>query len=297
MARYKKKKEIRGDFSIEDLPHNRFQVFCSLFRIRFLSLLKVLGLTALFLLPLLLANAYGRIEVRVLLDTITEENKETVFAQVYGSILIRSLINFPLFFLASIGLRGMVRVLRKLAWAEITFLSDYFDDLKENLFRLLFASFLLWLSYAIFLFSFYSIRALALSPFLIGIHLAFSSLQFCFVSLFCFFFVFQNDFYRIQFSHLIKNSFRFAFKSLLPGAGLFLLLYATFIFAASGDVYWEILSNFLFLILLLPLFLILVLYASFECDKWINKRLFPNLFDKGIWRKGSLKKREDEMKR
>ena len=292
MRRYKKKKEIRGDFSIDDLPHNRVQVFTSLFRIRFLALLKILGLTALFLLPFLALNAYGRIEIRVLLDTLTEENSRTVFAQIYGSLFLRSLLNLPAFCLAFIGFYGLIRTLRKLAWAEITFLSDYFDNLKSSLLRLLFISSLSWLSYTIFLFAFYSIRALQLSPFLIGINLTLSTLQFSFVSAFSLFFLFQNDVYHIRFGHLLRNSLQFSFKSLLPCLGLFLLLYATFIFAVSGDVYWEILSDFLFLILLLPVSLTLVLYASFQCDKWINRRLFPNLFDKGIWRKGTLKKEE-----
>lgn len=292
MRRYKKKKEIRGDFSIDDLPHNRVQVFTSLFRIRFLALLKILGLTALFLLPFLALNAYGRIEIRVLLDTLTEENSRTVFAQIYGSLFLRSLLTLPVFYLAFIGFYGLIRTLRKLAWAEIAFLSDYFDNLKSSLLRLLFISSLSWLSYTIFLFAFYSIRALQLSPFLIGINLTLSTLQFSFVSTFSFFFLFQNDVYHIRFGHLLRNSLQFSFKSLLPCLGLFLLLYATFIFAVSGDVYWEILSNFLFLILLLPLSLILVLYASYQCDKWINRRLFPNLFDKGIWRKGTFKKEE-----
>lgn len=137
MAIFKRRRKINEDFTYDKLPHNRFEVFKTLFKIRFGFILKVLMLTILFLLPLLVFNTYGRVYINASFSSVSQQ-KNQIYPQIFGFLLIRTLINIPLFFLSSIGMGGAIRVYRKLTWSEITFLSDYFDNLKINLLRYLF---------------------------------------------------------------------------------------------------------------------------------------------------------------
>lgn len=286
MGLFKRRQRIQDDFGYEDLPHNRFQVFQTLFRIRFGFMLKVLGITCLFLLPLLAWNTYGRLTIRVLLATLTSENQNQIYPQIYGFLIIRSAICLPLFYLASIGLGGMIRVYRKLAWSEITFLSDYFDGLKKNLLRYLFVTFLCWLSYVLLLFALYSIKALDLQPLMSGMMVGVSFLQFGFLLIFSFYFLLQNDIYKIDFFHLFSNSFKFVFKSFLPSLGLMALLFLPRICVVFGNFYFDFLSTLLLALLLCPVVLGHVLVCCTQLDKWINKDLYKAIYDKGVYRLG-----------
>ncbi len=286
MGLFKRRQRIKEDFGYDDLPHSRPEVFKTLFRIRFGFLLKALGITCLFLLPLLAWNTYGRLTIRVLLAELTEENQNQIYPQIYGFLVIRSLVNLPLFFLSSIGIGGMIRVYRKLAWSEITFLSDYFDGLKKNLLRFLFVSFISWLSYVLLLFALYSIKALNMQPLMTGMMVGVSVLQFGFVLVFCFYFYLQNDVYKISFRHLLSNSFKFVFKSFLPSLGLFALLFSPRLLVVFGDFYFDLGSTLLFAVFLCPVMLGQVLLGCATLDKWINKNLYKEIYDKGVYRLG-----------
>ncbi len=286
MAFFKRRQRIHDDFGYEDLPHNRFQVFKTLFRIRLGFLLKVLGITCLFLLPLLAWNTYGRLTIRVLLAELTSENQNQIYPQIYGFLVIRSLVCLPLFYPAVIGLGGMVRVYRKLAWSEITFLSDYFDGLKKNLLRYAFLTLVCWFSYAILLFALYSIKALNLQPLMTGMMVGVSFLQFGFLLIFGFYFLLQNDIYKIDFFHLVSNSFKFVFKSFLASLGLMALLFSPRLCVVFGNFYFDLLSTLLVAILLCPVALAHVLISCAQLDKWINKNLYKAIYDKGIYRLG-----------
>lgn len=284
MSFFKKKKIIKDDFTYNDLPHNRWEVFKTVFKIRFGFIFKILGLTFLFSLPLFAWNTYMRLLIRTLLSSLVDSNASEVYGQIFGSIFIRFIVNIPLFFLMFIGFNGLIRVYRKLCWNEITFLSDYFDNLKEKLLRILFVSFLLCISYHILLFSIYSIKALNLKPLNIGIMIGFSFIQFAFFFIFSFYFILQNDVYKIKFHHLISNSFKFVFKSFLVSLCFTALLFLPRILIIFGNFYFDLLSTFLFSVLS-PFSLIgLLLFSSYQLDKWINKTLCKQIFDKGIYR-------------
>lgn len=284
MGHFKKKRVIHNEFSYEDLPHNRFEVFKTLFRIRFGFIAKITGITILFCLPLIAWNTYGRLLIRTILVNLSESNHVEIFGNIYGSLVVRFLVNIPLFFLSFIGLGGMIRVFRKLTWSEITFVSDYFDNLKSNLLRYLFSSFFLCLSYHVMLFALYSIKAINMQPLLVGIMLAFCLLEFAFCFIFCFYFLLQNDIYKISFIHLINNSFKFVFKSFLPFLGLLALLFLPRLMIVFGNFYLDLASSVIFVFLIAPISIGLVLVGNYELDKWINKDLYKEIFDKGIYR-------------
>ncbi len=283
MAIFKRRRKINEDFTYDKLPHNRFEVFKTLFKIRFGFILKVLMLTILFLLPLLVFNTYGRVYINASFSSVSQQ-KNQIYPQIFGFLLIRTLINIPLFFLSSIGMGGAIRVYRKLTWSEITFLSDYFDNLKINLLRYLFISIVVSLSYGLTLFAIYSIAALNLKPIMIGIMLGISFLQFGFVLTFCFYIYLQNDIYKIRFINLITNSFKFVFKSFLSSLGLLLLLFLPRILIIFGNIYFDLASTLLLLFFLPFILVALILVGNAQLDKWINKNLYKQIYDKGVYR-------------
>ncbi|HBM69801.1 MAG TPA: hypothetical protein DD377_00025 [Firmicutes bacterium] len=283
MAIFKRRRKINEDFTYDKLPHNRFEVFKTLFKIRFGFILKVLMLTILFLLPLLVFNTYGRVYINASFSSVSQQ-KNQIYPQIFGFLLIRTLINIPLFFLSSIGMGGAIRVYRKLTWSEITFLSDYFDNLKINLLRYLFISIVVSLSYGLTLFAIYSIAALNLKPIMIGIMLGISFLQFGFVLTFCFYIYLQNDIYKIRFINLITNSFKFVFKSFLSSLGLLLLLFLPRILIIFGNIYFDLASTLLLLFFLPFILVVLILVGNAQLDKWINKNLYKQIYDKGVYR-------------
>ncbi len=283
MAIFKRRRKINEDFTYDKLPHNRFEVFKTLFRIRFGFILKVLMLTILLLLPLLVFNTYGRVYINASFSS-TSQQKNLIYSQIFGFLLIRTLINIPLFFLSSIGMGGAIHVYRKLTWSEITFLSDYFDNLKINLLRYLFISIVVSLSYGLTLFAIYSIAALNLKPILVGVMLGISFLQFGFALIFCFYIYLQNDIYKIRFINLVTNSFKFVFKSFLSSLGLLLLLFLPRILIIFGNIYFDLASTLLFLFFLPFILVALILVGNAQLDKWINKNLYKQIYDKGVYR-------------
>ncbi len=284
MSVFKKKEKKQSDFGYEDLPHNRLEVFKTLFHIRFGFLLKTLSLASLFMLPLLGWNTYGRVVIRILLSSLSSTNEKEIYSQVFGFLLIRGIPNVLCFFLMVIGVAGMIRVYRKLAWSEITYLSDFFDGFRKNVLRYLFLAIASWASYTIFLYSFYAIKAVAYGPLIIGLILGIALLQLGFVLSFCFYAILQNDIYEIGFFSLLSNSFKFVFKSFLPVLGLLAILFAPRILLLFGGLYWDVASSLLFLALLCPTALAITLIGLSQLDKWINRDNYHEIFDKGIYR-------------
>lgn len=137
----------KTDFTEQNLPHNRWQLFGDLFKHRFGFLMKAGLLTALFFLPYFIWNTIMLEELRLLADTITETNAYEVAVQMLALSNTKNAVNVLFFGICAIGISGGVSVIQKCAWGEIVFISDFFVALKRDWLKDFFFGVILGLSY------------------------------------------------------------------------------------------------------------------------------------------------------
>lgn len=130
-----KPKQAREDFEESMLPQNRKEVFKDVVKLHFLKLLFC-GLILLgFAIPLivvsLLKDTYQLSVLSALADSSL--SSEEAVAGLQTSATISSVANIICYVIFSIGLSGVARILKRLAWEEnVGMGSDFLKGIKQN---------------------------------------------------------------------------------------------------------------------------------------------------------------------
>ena len=126
----RKQKQASRDFGVEQLPHNRKEVFADCFKVQFPTLLKLGGILLLFALPLIFAYIFNQIALEAV---YLEYGEEEFGAYQFVGQLTLNLINIPCFAIFAVGLSGVMYVIRQLAWGEnLFFRQDFWHGVKLN---------------------------------------------------------------------------------------------------------------------------------------------------------------------
>lgn len=113
------------DYSHGDLPSNRRQVFKFAYKQRWLTLFNANLLSLLFILPYIL------LEVIIYISGM--KGAEISVSQKNSELMSMFLLRLPLMALASLGIAGMVYVIRKICWDEtLNFKKDFFRGIKTS---------------------------------------------------------------------------------------------------------------------------------------------------------------------
>ena len=287
----KKKKEItiKRDFTEEDLPHNRFQVFFDIVKIRYDVLFKTALVLFLTIIPLVIALFTRNVMLGKLDDALIngELTSEAYRSSVFQLQSIFVFIEVFCLLLFSIPISGLIRVYRLLTFYDgLIFLNDFFQGIKDN-FKQVFVVFLIdslafivskiAITYLIYsnINDFLSTIIFFLPAFLsLVVILPISILH-----------IDQVSIYNNKYSDNVKNAFFLYLKrgyielpiSLAINSPLFLLLIKT--------IYMPIVVLLFYAIVWLP-FIILIAYiiGNNIFDKFINEKQYPEIFDKGIYR-------------
>lgn len=275
-----KQKVAKTDFSEQNLPHNRKEVFFDCVKLYWQKML-LLGL-------IMLACAVPLLTVSAVCDTVQQGLSRQLADGVIDKVayngqtawlrFVEALIDIPCYVIVCVGLSGTVRVTRQMIWAEpLFFANDFADGIKQN-----------WLTFCLcgFLVS------------LLNVYLAFAEssggglpayLPLGVVTIVvlptALWMMAASSVYNIGIGKNITNSFVLYIKTPFV-TWLFVALFASVaMFGLIGLVALRCIFLAVFIVVLLPALVMLwqlVCYAYF--DKFINKQAYPEIVDKGIWR-------------
>lgn len=279
MAFFKRKKAA-NDFTEDDLPKNRKEVFKVCFKDHYDLMFRIGLISLLFALPMLfttvvkdvtLYNNYGREDFNSVLRFV---GLTTGFFQMVATVIIFA------------GLSGIMHVMRQLVWDEPVFFgSDFKDGFKMNK-----KSFIL--IGIVWAFIQYLVQMMSTFEQLSTLFIIESSLLYVIVTPIVVWALFQNVVYKLNFTQTIKNSFVYYVKT-APITILFILLLflpivmvnLINIFIVKYGViivclvfYWPIVAVAWFL------------YACSKFDEMVNKNNYPEIYRKGLYGKPEEKK-------
>lgn len=275
-----KQKVAKTDFSEQNLPHNRKEVFFDCVKLYWQKLL-LLGL-------IMLACAVPLLTASAVCDTVQQGlsrqledgviDKVTYNGQAAWLRFAEALIDIPCYVIVCVGLSGTVRVTRQMIWAEpLFFANDFADGIKQN-----------WLTFCLcgFLVS------------LLNVYLAFAESSGGGLSAYlplgvvaivvlptALWMMAASSVYNIGIGKNITNSFVLYIKTPFV-TWLFVALFASVaIPGLIGFVALRCIFLAVFAVVMLPIFMLLWQLVSYSYfDKFINKQAYPEIVDKGIWR-------------
>lgn len=275
-----KQKVAKTDFSEQNLPHNRKEVFFDCVKLYWQKLL-LLGL-------IMLACAVPLLTVSVVCDTVRQGlsrqledgviDKVAYNGQTAWLRFAEALIDMPCYVIVCVGLSGTVRVTRQMIWAEpLFFANDFADGIKQNRLTFCLCGFLVSLLNVYLAFAESSGGGLlAYLPLGVVTIVVLPTALWMMAA---------SSVYNIGTGKNITNSFVLYIKTPFV-TWLFVALFASVaIPGLIGVVALRCIFLAVFAVVMLPIFMLLWQLVSYSYfDKFINKQAYPEIVDKGIWR-------------
>lgn len=261
------------------LPHNRWQVFADRVKTHFGKFLLCGVILLIFSLPLFAVRMYADMSVASLYD----KYKQGLFTadEYNGSIatitLVASSLNVGGFLILAVGLSGLVRQVRQMAWSEpIEFWQDFAVGIKQNVAKYLIVFVVLGLLNA-FDSVVMQIRTDVLSyiPLCVYLFVIFPIALHMLV---------QIAIYNHKPGDIFVTS-AFVYVKTLPISVLFAALFMSYgLFDMISTFAVRYVCKMLY-VLFLPIGVLgWFLYVCSALDKYVNKQSYPQLVDKGVWR-------------
>ena len=273
------RKHSDKDFNVESLPHNRKEVFFDTVKLRF-GLYIILGLILfLFSMPLLATKIYGEILYTSNFNKYADDIDKAILA---GNIIKMyiSIFEIPGFLILSIGLAGVLKVIRQLIWQEGIFLKeDFFTGIKQNAKVYLISAFLFSL---INVFIRLTLTLNISFPFILYIPVG---VMILFVLPVLFYIFTSSQIYNNKYGTFLKNSVYFYIKTIWQSLLFSLVIVALLLIDLISIIILKYVIIFLIIVFVVP-FLLSIKFL-FDCsiyDKYINQYDYPELVDKGIER-------------
>lgn len=286
-----KKRYSNSDFTSEQLPSSRKEVFIDLFSNSASKLFKLSGLCVIFALPAIIWIAYmsdAIFAVAKSLDILSGAERAAALSKGYALANTMYIGLIPLLMVWGLGFAGAFRVIKKLVWGEGVLLSsDFFLGIKDNYKQFIVWFFIIGVSLFIMVFNYNYSQSNAGIGTLQQVGIAISIAQFALVGLFTMFYLPQAVLYSLKFSQIAKNSFLFLIKTFPKSLCVFLLTVG--IFAALLLMPYNIAKLLAIVILLIigSIYIVIVwtLYTHSVFDKYINKEHHKEIYEKGLWKK------------
>ena len=267
-----KRKYKAKDFTYEDMPCNRWQVFLDIIKLHWRTILFLGLMLLLFSLPLYGFSFYIDFKKASLSSAFNSSNidEETFINSIKNLEFIYIAILPICLSILSIGLAGIIRIIKRLCYIEPVFLLDDFKKgIKQNikLYILLFLALSFINFITIYLYKSFPNNIASYIPLGLAVTLIYPVFLIMLVVI---------PTYNVNFSQAISNSYKIYFRSFFIILGIGIVVCSPVFFNLITDVVLKYL-----LISLVGMFLII----TSKLDKYINKTMFPQLYDKGVKRK------------
>jgi hypothetical protein len=275
----KKEKEITDQQVVNNLPHNRKEVFFDLLKHRKMNLFSLSCFVFMFFIPLAVDLFYFNY-----LETIAISNEK--FEYLFSLIFYSMLIAIPCMVIGFIGFAGGFYVAKKIVWQEgVSLSSDFFQGVKENYKRALIDGFILGvLLFGLVVGGSYLIIYSPMAPVWCGIGIGALILIFIFFGMSITLNFTQNVYYQNPYRVTFKNSFfllalinwKIFLVFLLSTGGLVTICCFNMITLGIG--------LFLFAVLNSVVIILYTLISHSAFDKYINKEHHPEMVGKGLYK-------------
>lgn len=281
-------KQAQQDFTFAQLPHNRAEVFADCYKMRFVTILCLGLVMLLFCLPLFGVQLFTDIVGNSIYDRLLKG--ELTDAEATSSLnslrVLTSVIAIPCWVCFAVGLSGVMRIIRQLAWGDpVFFFSDFRQGIKDSVGRFV-AVFAIcatlnfvqvfcvrWLS---------GLSVIAYAPSVLLVVVALPAAVW--MSL-------QTVVYNVKFGKCFTNAIAFYGRTIFQTLGLVLLACAVWAVTLIASLMVKYIVFAVIVVLVLPAYLLTsFLFASGVFDKFLNKESFPDYYDKGVYRMDSPEK-------
>ena len=282
----KKYKVAKSDFTIGQLPKNRKEVFFDCLKVRYDLFLKIGLVLFIFGLPIIIIlfshyflnlNVYHQFDEGII-DENTYYNLIIAYRNIKNVLLLAGLIIF------SIGIAGVMRVIRLLIWYEgITFSYDFYLGIKQNIKHVS----LLFLLFGIINF----LNGLSLNEainhqlfiFIENLPLSISIVLLLPIGLLV---LSQITIYADKFFTYLRNGFILYLLTFLKTIIIIIGLFSPMLLLLFNIIFVKIIVVLFLFIIYLPIGLVIwQLYSCSIFDKYINQKNYPHLVNKGILNK------------
>lgn len=271
----RKMKCAADDYTANDLPLTRKDVFCESYKEHFRLIFNIGVLCLLFLIPVIIVSFMRDLYVISVVGQIEEQTAEKVAAVVYQADAVYGLFQILAQTLFAVLFAGVVQLIRQLLWNEPIFFGDDLKrGLKSNSIKYGVTVFILSvLNYAINVFT-RSIVNYILNGIFVAIILPV-----------VIWFLLQSIYYNLSVFACIKNAILLYIKT-LPVTILLLVCTIVPLWLVSNLISLVLVKYIVLIVLylfyLVPLTMCWMLYASHIFDKYLNKVHYPEIYRKGM---------------
>lgn len=275
-----KQKASKTDFTEQQLPHNRREVFFDCLKLYWRKLLWIGLLLLAFSAPYLVADAVlATVRSglhRMLVDGVLSAPEYA--GQTAWLRLIEATVNIPCYMILCIGLSGAARVIRQMLWGEpLFFAKDFADGIKQN-WRTFMLCGIAWGVMSVYL----AVADAGQGGLVAYLPLGVAAIIVLPTALYM---MSASAVYNIKLGKNIVNSFILYVKTPFVTWLFVLLLASSVALDMIGFIAVRCISRILWIAVLLPLLMMLwqlVSYATF--DRYINQQAYPEIYDKGVYR-------------
>lgn len=291
LQRLFKRKVSNKDYTVNDLPHNRKEVFIDVMKLNYGKFIIYGLILLIFFIPNIIARLNDIAQITSAFEMLEEANneeQEAIYQYIYASTNTVNLIKALSYLLLSIPITGLLKIIRKHAFLEnIFYATDISSSFKDNFLQVFIVMLLFSLVY------FFTGSMLNPSPYSednmitsigyislpISILLGIPILAFSLVTI---------PIYNNKLSQMFKLSFSLLIKRPLKTYLYLILFFIPFVihFVVNQFITSQILEIVLSIIevLLSPVsFLLWFLYCLNELDELINKKDYKELVGKGTY--------------
>lgn len=271
----KKRKCAAQDYTENDFPLKRKDVFVESYREHFSLIFRLGLLSLLFLLPSIIVSFMCDVYITSTLNGLKDATEESIAAVYYSANLWYGLFLIVAKTLFAVLFVGILQIIRQLLWNEPIFFGDDFKNgLKSNALRCGILAFLFALrDYACNLFS------------SSWISLLFDAIFYVQIIPVAIWVVLCGLYYKIGVFASIKNALLLYFKT-FPVTILLLVCTVLPFWLVISFIPLLIVKYIVLIVLavfyIVPIVMCWVLYALHVFDKFINKENYPEFYRKGL---------------
>lgn len=272
-----KQKHAEKNFSVNDLPSNRKEVFFSRLKNQYWAFVKIGLLLAVFLLPIIVINFFKDYTIWFSINNGGLEDN-----QYFKINLFFSLINIPFLVIGAVGFSGAFRVIKNLAWdIPVFFKDDFKEGISKNAryFICIFLIYALLRPLCIFARCATNVPGIIKylpSGILVGVIIPILLVSLNILNL-----------YNSKIVESMKLSFSFFFGKILKSYTAYICCLSPFLLLIIPNFIIKGIVLLFVVVFLLPLSIFSwFLYTCYLFDIFMNKENYPEIFDKGIHRKG-----------
>lgn len=274
----------KNDFSADDLPKSRAQLFLYILKNKFWKIYKNHWLTAVFFVPLIIWGVLT-MEYTNMVFSLDAREGITHFVEYWVTVYVTAI---PMWALAFVGLSGGLNVVRKLAWSDPVILkTDFLRGIKASGKQMALVGLLWGIAYALIRYaidwlgfyyqvfddSYSVVFGIFICLFLLIVLVGITVYMSC-----------MSSMYNVSTKQLLFGSFKLYFADFFLATGVILIsLLPILILMLTGLAFTTLLAYLLVLGLLIGIIIIpMFLVCQHTFDRIINKKDYPSYYGRGL---------------